>query len=124
MKKPTARVVVMDSIAHLKRSHRDRIVVCGSHGGRAAGRYLVAYRPRAVVFNDAGVGKQRAGIQALAVLDRHGIAAAAVSAWSARIGEGWETLRSGRISFVNGLARTLGVSKGMTAKQAVKRLAA
>lgn len=122
--KAHSRWVVIDSVSHLSPLMKGRVVVCGSHGGKAAANYLVKFRPRAVVFNDAGVGKQRAGIQALGILNRLKISGIAVSAASARIGEGWDTYRSGIVSFVNGQARRVGVVPGMTVKAVLKRLAA
>ena len=38
------------------------IVVTGSHDGLSAARYALAYRPLLVVSNDAGIGKDEAGV--------------------------------------------------------------
>ena len=55
----------------------------GEHEARADGVRPV---PRLVTFNDAGIGKDSAGIGRLPLLQRRGIAALTVSAHSARIG--------------------------------------
>ncbi len=124
MKKKEGNCVVIDSISHLTVRHVGKVIVCGSHGGRAAAEYMLTYKPKAVVFNDAGVGKQRAGICALEILQPCGIPGVAVSTRSARIGEGWDTYYCGEVSFVNGMARLKGIRRGMKVKAVVKRLAA
>ena len=79
---------------------------------------------RAVIFNDAGVGRESAGIASLADLDRHGIAAAAVSHASARIGDPADMLARGVVSHANGTARALGVVPGTACREAAERLLA
>jgi hypothetical protein len=64
------------------------------------------------VFNDAGVGRDAAGIAGLALLQSAGIAACTVSHDSARIGEARSTLEDGVISHANGLAQALGARAG------------
>ena len=65
----------------------ERVVVTASHGGLYPGYLVLAARARAAIFNDAGIGMDRAGIAALDLLQGHGKAAAAVSHSSARIGD-------------------------------------
>jgi hypothetical protein len=89
------------------------VVVSGSHGGASAGRYALQARVFLVVFNDAGVGLDRAGIAALPMLQRQGIAACTVAHDSARIGEAASAWGSGRISHANDAARALGARDGM-----------
>ena len=48
-----------------------RWVVSGSHGGRYPGYLADRAAVRAVIFNDAGVGREGAGIASLADLERH-----------------------------------------------------
>ena len=55
--------ILLDSIAMVKPEHRGRIIVAGSHGGLVAGKhYAYPIRPKLVFFNDAGKGKNNAGI--------------------------------------------------------------
>jgi hypothetical protein len=61
------------------------------------------------VFNDAGVGKDRAGIAALDLLDADGIAAVTVSHDSARIGEASDAWQHGVLSHLNAAAVALGL---------------
>ena len=74
---------------------------------------------RAAFFNDAGGGKDGAGISRLPALDVCGIAGATVSAMSARIGDGRDTYESGTISNVNACAAALGLHPDQSAVEAV-----
>ncbi len=91
------------------------MVASGSHGGVPAGETAAIFRPRLVLFNDAGFGMEHAGVAGLAVLDKAGIAALAVSSLSARIGDGRSTLLDGLISEVNKCAYRLGGRVGSSA---------
>ena len=91
-------LLLVDSITEAVRHGADAVVVSGSHGGLSAARFALAARPHAVAFNDAGIGKDGAGIAALAWLQAHGIAAVAVAHDSARIGEALSTWNDGVIS--------------------------
>ncbi len=73
------------------------IVVTGSHDGLSAARYALAYRPLLVVSNDAGIGKDEAGVAGLRALEAPGIATA-VHHTSARIGEARDNWESSAIN--------------------------
>ena len=107
-------VVLIDSITEVLPEHEAMIVVTGSHGGLSSARYASEVRARLYVFNDAGVGKDRAGIAALSVLQEMGIAAAAVSHDTARIGEAAGTWESGVVSHMNTSAERIGLVAGRT----------
>jgi len=115
------RVWLLDSVTEGGEAQRGGVVITASHGGVSAARYALAYRPALAVFNDAGVGKDAAGIAGLALLEEAGIAAAAVAAASARIGEAEDTWRSGVIAHVNAPARALGLRPGEPLADAVRR---
>lgn len=100
------------------------VAVSGSHGGISSAQYAWAARPLLAVFNDAGVGKDRAGLAALGFLQGHGIAACTVAHDSARIGEARSTLADGRISHANALAQALGAAPGGSCRELVERLCA
>lgn len=112
------RIVTLDSNSMIRPEHKDAVVLTGSHGGLVGDLPAVKHPVLAAFYNDAGVGKDQAGISRLPWLEEHGIAGAAVSAASARIGVGLDTYQSGVISFVNGLGQALGIKEGMTAKKA------
>ncbi|MBF5007541.1 hypothetical protein [Diaphorobacter caeni] len=117
---PTLRVV--HSITELNVLDAGCIAVSGSHGGLSAARYAVAARPLLSVFNDAGIGKDDAGIAGLALLQLHQLAACTVSHTSARIGDAQSTLEDGVIQHVNAAARALGAVPGEPCSDFVQRL--
>lgn len=116
-------LVVVDSVTDLRPDHRGLIAVTGSHGGRFPGAFAREAGVHAAVFSDAGRGRDGAGIAGLQVLQRAGIPAAAASADSCRIGEGQDTLESGRISVCNSAAADAGVEVGLLVREAVALLA-
>jgi hypothetical protein len=117
---PTIRVV--DSITELGPQDAGCVAVSGSHGGISSARYALAARPLLTVFNDAGVGKDDAGIAALAFLQSEGLAACTVAHTSARIGQASSTLAHGVISHGNDYALALGVQPGQSCHNAVQQL--
>lgn len=122
MNPPPLRVV--DSITELRSTDAGCVAVSGSHGGISSAQYALAARPLLSVFNDAGVGKDQAGLAALVFLQAHGLAACTVSHDSARIGEAASTLDDGVISHCNALARALGATPGQRCRVLVDRLTA
>lgn len=113
-----SHVVLLDSITQVDASHAGLCVVTGSHGGVSAARYASAVAARVYAFNDAGVGKDSAGIAALGLLDTRGLAAVTVSHDSARIGEARDSWDSGIISHRNAAAGRLGVQPGARLSEA------
>ena len=113
---------VVDSITQLGPQDAGCLAVSGSHGGISSARYALAARPRLSIFNDAGVGKDAAGLAALPFLQSHGLAACTVAHSSARIGEAQSTLDEGIVSRVNALAQALGASVGEPCAVIVARL--
>ena len=114
-------IVLLDSVTEVTAEHTGKVVVTGSHGGVSAGRYAQEVSAQLYVFNDAGVGKDGAGIAALAMLDATGQAALAVAHTSARIGEALDAWSTGVISKVNGAAAALGFSEGQRLREAVEQ---
>jgi hypothetical protein len=98
------------------------VLVAGSHGGIIAGYYGASAGVLALILNDAGIGKDAAGIAALPYLAGIGMAAATVSHLSARIGDGADMLARGVISHVNAVAAALGAARGMRCDAAAHRL--
>ncbi|MFP5407226.1 MAG: acyl-CoA thioesterase, partial [Gammaproteobacteria bacterium] len=98
---------LLDSITAIDERCAGGIIVSGSHGGVSSTGFVLRApaRPRAVIFNDAGVGKEGAGIVALELLDEIGIACATCSHDSARIGDSRDGYENGLLSHVNGRAR-------------------
>jgi hypothetical protein len=119
---PGGRVLLLDSVTKLSPEDAGAIVVTGSHGGTSAGEFALAVRLALVVFNDAGVGKDRAGIAALDMLQAKGVAAAAAAHTSARIGDAQDMWEKGVLSHVNALAAGLGLAPGAAVQAALRRL--
>jgi hypothetical protein len=110
------RLLLVDSITEAVGSGRGCVVVSGSHGGLSAARFALQAGVRLAVFNDAGIGKDGAGIAGLAWLQQHGVAAVAVAHCTARIGEASSTWNDGIISAVNERASSLGARIGLALK--------
>ena len=62
-------VILVDSITKVEPGDADAIVVSASHGGQSSGEFALIVPFTAVFFNDAGIGKDEAGIAGLAMLD-------------------------------------------------------
>ena len=119
------RLVCMDSISLVAEGEDDgQIVLSGSHCGLVASQphFVIGVDAAAAFFNDAGIGKDGAGITRLPALDARGIAGATVAAASARIGDGRSTYSDGIVSRVNETARAAGIEPGMTTREAVDRI--
>jgi hypothetical protein len=116
------RIVLMDSISSAAPENAGDIVVSASHGGVSSGQFATRQVLGACFFNDAGVGKDRAGIQALAMLQELGVPGATLSHDSARIGDARDHWEHGVISHVNPAARSHGLREGQSVQDAVERL--
>ena len=112
---------LIDSITEITAAMGGAVVVSGSHGGRSAAFFALASRPapRAVFFNDAGIGKEAAGIAALQGLEQAGIVAAAYSHDSARIGDALDGFECGVVTALNAAAGAAGLVAGQTVAEAV-----
>ena len=114
-------IVAAESVTQLA-DVAGKVLVAGSHGGIIAAWLGATAGAHALVLNDAGLGKDRAGIAGLAWLEEIGMAAAAVSHASARIGNGADMLARGVISHANVYAALCGVAAGQSCEEAAKRL--
>jgi hypothetical protein len=118
------QVWALDSASLVLPNHNNAIVITGSHGGLLGGRPETAlkYDVLGALYNDAGIGKDAAGISRLPALDARGIAAATVSASSARIGDARSTYDDGIITRINARAASLGLREGTSAREFVAEL--
>ncbi len=105
----------LDSSSLFEAQDRDRVVATGSHCALNSGVATAPFRPRLAFYNDAGPGADRGGVLGLDLLENEGIAAVAVAAASARIGDGRSTLQDGMISAANTPAYRLGAVLGTPA---------
>ena len=113
------KVILMDSISHVDAGDAGHIVVSASHGGASSGEYASRHKLAAVFFNDAGVGKDNAGIAALGMLK---VPAGTVSHLSARIGDVEDMWENGVLSHVNACALGSGLREGERLRDAVATL--
>jgi hypothetical protein len=114
-------VIGLDSISLVCSGDESAVLVSGSHGGLLGGVAASALRVDAIaaIYNDAGVGVDQAGISRLAALDRRGVPAATVDAFTARIGSARSTWETGVVSHVNRGAAALGGRPGMGCRELV-----
>lgn len=116
-------IVCVDSVSLATSQDEGQVLATGSHAGVPSGEYVARIRPKLSICNDASIGIENAGIASLRILGQAGIAAAAVSSITARIGDGRSTLLEGVISALNREAELLGGEIGMKALE-LARLAA
>src|SRR3954452_11611986 len=112
-----APIVVADSITRIGPEAAGAVVVNASHGGIYAAYLAAELRAVAAIFNDAGVGLDRAGIGGLDYLQEFGMPAATVGHETARIGDGADMMASGIITFANAPAAALGVGPGQSCRE-------
>ena len=119
---PGGRVVLTDTITSVDADDAGAIVVAASHGGVSSAGFALALPLAAAFFNDAGVGKDDAGIAALAMPRACSIAAGAVAHTSCRIGDADDMWRNGIVAHVNAAAAALGVRPGERLRDALTRI--
>jgi uncharacterized protein YunC (DUF1805 family) len=117
-----ARLIIVDTTSDVHEGNDNDVIVTGSHSGINSGEYLAHNKIKGTIGNDAGIGKENAGIAGLKILEEHGIPAAAVASMSAHIGNGTSTYEQGKISAANETAKKLGIAIGMSAKEAAEKM--
>jgi hypothetical protein len=118
-----APIVTADSITRVGPEAEGAVVVNGSHGGVYAAYVAAKLGVAAAIFNDAGVGRDAAGIAGLDYMDQLGIPAAAVGHWTARIGDGADMAARGVVTHSNPAAQALGCRPGIACAEAARVLA-
>ena len=116
-------MITLDSVTHLTPAHRGAVAYAASHGGTYAAAYAAAKGIAAIILNDAGIGRERAGIAGLDLLGDLRVPGAAIAHTSARIGDGRDGVARGILSTVNASASALGLTVGMSCREALERLA-
>jgi len=117
-----APVLIADSITRVGAEAAGAMVVNASHGGVYAAFVAAKLHVAGAIFNDAGVGRDRAGIVGLDYLAGLGIPAAAVGHDTARIGDGADMMERGTITHANAPAAALGCRPGMPCRRAAAAL--
>ena len=109
-------IITTPSSATAPPTSRNNVLVSGSYGGAYNAYHAAKWDLRGVVLNDAGGGKNDAGIDGLPYLDKVGLAAATADAQTCEIGDGEDMLANGIISHVNQAAAALGCRVGQTVR--------
>jgi uncharacterized protein YunC (DUF1805 family) len=112
------RIILTNTAGSYDENNKNDVVIDGSHFGVNSAKMAVDATVKGRIGNDAGIGKNSAGIAGLNILEKVGIPSAAVSSMSAKIGVGMSTWDTGKVSTVNESARKIGVKVGMTTKEA------
>lgn len=110
------KVLTVGSCSFVRDEHRSHVVVSGSYGGRYNAFNAAKWGVRGVIMNDAGVGKDNAGICGLDYLDQINLAAATADARTCHIGDGDHMHAHGIISHVNRAAAALGCTMGQSVR--------
>jgi len=123
---PSRDLILLDTITAIDASCAGAVIVSGSHGGVSSSGFVerAAVYPHAVFFNDAGIGKDGAGIVALERLEALGVACVTYSHESARIGDAGDGYENGVVTHANAGARHAGVRSGDRVRDAVRALGA
>jgi|HubBroStandDraft_1064217.scaffolds.fasta_scaffold02408_2 hypothetical protein len=117
---PNGKIYACWSFSRVARAHPDDVFCVASHGAKTMALYALPIRPKGLICNDGGRGLDDSGIEGLAEMARHGLAAVAVSSASARIGDALSTYHDGIVSTANEPARAKGVAIGMQAAEAAR----
>ena len=117
-----APIVTTDSITRIGAEAKGAVVVNGSHGGVYAAYLAAQLGVAAAIFNDAGVGRDGAGVAGLDYLAGLGIPAAAIGHMTARIGDGADMMARGVVTHANALAMELGCRPGLACRAAAAAL--
>lgn len=117
-------VIAVPSVTKLPAAADGAVVVGGSHGAVYAAYLSARAGARAAIHNDAGIGRDEAGVSGLAWAEAQGMAMAAALTGSARIGDGADMLKRGIISRANPLAAACGVKPGQSVAEAAELLKA
>jgi hypothetical protein len=118
------KILTVASCSNVRAEHRSHVVVSGSYGGRYNAFNAAKWPARAVIMNDAGIGKDNAGIVGLEFLDQIDMAAATADARTCHIGDGDHMLAHGIISHVNRTAAALGCAPGQTVQNCAEYMRA
>jgi hypothetical protein len=115
-------VVLLDSMSQAEVADVGKVIIAASNGGVESGRIAVVTKCAGAIFNDAGGGKDAAGVAGLRIMDDAGIPGAAVGHLTARISDATDTWENGVLTHVNTAGRRAGLSVGDSVQVAVTRL--
>lgn len=117
-------IATVPSCSNVTAAHAGAVIVSGSYGGKYNAFNAAKWGIRGVIMNDAGIGKDDAGIIGLPYLDQIALPAATADANTCHIGDGAHTLAHGVITHVNQAAVALGCAPGQTVRACAERMQA
>jgi hypothetical protein len=118
----SVRIVTVSASSQVNESCRGQVVVSGSYGGEYNAFHGGKWRLRGLVLNDAGIGRDRAGVRGIFYLEQIGLAAAVADGNTCHIADGEHMLEHGNISFVNRFAAELGCFPGERVRECCERM--
>ena len=116
------RIILTDTIAYLTDGERRSVVVGGSHCAHTTYEFVKDLELKGIFLNDAGKGKDNAGISGLHLFQEASIPAGAIDCMTAMIGNSRDAWENGIISAVNRTAQTHGIAIGMPIQKAALKL--
>jgi hypothetical protein len=115
-------IFAVSASSQVNASHHGQVVVSGSYGGEYNAFHAGRWGLRGVILNDAGVGRDGAGIRGLAYLEQIGLCAATADANTCHIADGEHMLEHGKISYINRFAAALGCKHGDSVRSCAERM--
>ena len=117
-------IIVVATATKLPPESAGAVVVAGSHAAVFTIYLTARVNAFAAIHHDATIGREEAGVSGLVWADAFGMPVVAIDGQTARIGDGDDMMRAGRVSRVNQAASALGVHTSMSCREAAERLAA
>ncbi len=114
------RIVVGNSLTSFDHGDWQNDVLLGaSFAGEPTGAIPLRRGARGWIAHEGGPGKDAAGSSGLPLSDRFGVPAAAIATMEARLSDG-DSLLTGTVARANEAALAIGVTPGMTGKEAAR----
>jgi hypothetical protein len=115
-KRAEVGIFTVSASSQVREEHKGQVIVSGSYGGEYNAYHAGKWGLRGVILNDAGIGKNDAGIRGLPYLDQIGLAAATADSNTCHIADGDHMLAHGLISHVNRAATMIGCKVGQSVR--------
>jgi uncharacterized protein YunC (DUF1805 family) len=117
---PAGRIIGIDTIIYADERMDDSVMVMAGHTGEAFARYIAAlpFGLRGIVNIDGGRSADGSGYSGMPELDARGVPVAVCDVDGVQIGNARDVFENGVISRVTAAASALGVTIGMTARDA------
>jgi hypothetical protein len=116
-----ADIRVFDSAYDVDESSRQRhVVVTGSYAGVLPARFVARFNPLGAVGIDCGMAMHGSGVAGLWYYEALGIPGVAADVMTVELGNGGDVLESGAVSAANYPAVQVGVSLGISIREAAR----